>query len=140
MIYISILLIISVILESSVTSLPLVLITILIGAVTLKKNEMFLLAFLGGLFLDMFTLKSLGISSLFFVLYVFLIYLYRRKFEIENLGFVIVFSFFGSFIYLVISGTGLAIFESVIAMLISAISFYVFQITNKKKVRYSKYG
>lgn len=140
MIYISLLLIISVILESSVTSLPLVLLTILIGAVTLKRNEMFLLAFLAGMFLDMMTLKTLGISSLFFVLFISLIYLYRRKFEIENLGFVIAFSFLGSFIYLIISGTGFALFESIVSTALAAVSFYIFQITNKKSVRYSKYG
>lgn len=140
MIYIIILLIISVVLESSVTSLPLVLIAILIGSVTTRKNEIFLLAFLAGMFLDMLTLKTVGISSLFFVLYVLIIYLYRRKFEIENLGFVVVFSFIGSFIYLFITGSGFALIESFIATLISSISFYVFQITNKKKVRYSKYG
>ncbi len=140
MIYISLLLIITILLESSITSLPLVLLVILIGAVTLKKNEIFLLAFLSGMFLDMLTLKTIGVSSLFFVLYVFLIYLYRKKFEIENLGFVIVFSFFGSFLYLIITGSGFALIESIVATFISATSFYIFQITNKKKVRYSKYG
>lgn len=140
MIYISVLLILSVLLESSVTSIPLVLIAILIGAVTLKKNEMFLLAFLAGMLLDMLTLKTMGISSLFFVLYVFVIYLYRRKFEIENLNFVLAFSFIGSLLYLLFTGSGLSISQSIVATLISGVSFYVFQTTNKKSVRYSKYG
>lgn len=140
MIYICILLLFSVLLESSLTTLPLVLLTILIGAVILKRNELIGLAFGAGLILDMLTLKPLGFSSLALVLFVFIIYLYRRKFEIENLIFVLVFSFLGSLIYLLISGTGLAVFESILAMLMAGISFYIFQITNRKSLKYSKYG
>lgn len=129
-------LIISILLEATVTTLPLVLLTLLFLAVTFKTSEVYLIAFISGLFLDLFTLGRFGVSSLYFTIFVFLIYTYQRKFEIETIYFISLFSFFGSFIYLLIIGAHSLILQSLVSTIIICISFMTHERFNKKVAKY----
>jgi len=119
-------LIIAVFLESTLTTLPLVLLIILFGAVITKQNEMFALAFLTGLFLDIFSFRTIGISSFYFVGFVLGVFLYQKKFEIETLHFVLLSSLIGSFFYLLIQGSSHIILESLISCLIISVAFFAY--------------
>lgn len=127
---------IAIILESAITTLPLVLLIILFLAIMNRINDVFLIAFLAGLFLDILSLGRVGFSSLYFTIYVFLIFQYQRRFEIETLHFVTIFSFFGSLIYLLLTGAGLAIIQSIFATLLVVLSFIAFKKFNKKAPKY----
>src|SRR4029078_5076110 len=128
---------IAILLESTVTTLPLVLLIILFLTIMNRKNEVFIVAFFAGLLLDVLSLGRVGFSSLYFTIFVFLILLYQRRFEIETINFVAIFSFLGSFFYLLIEGVRFALFQSVFATALVIISFLVFKKFNKKAPKYA---
>src|SRR3989344_4377934 len=104
MIVVVLFLILSVILEASFISLPLTFSALLFWTVTTQRKEVFALAFFSGLFLDVLTFRSLGISSAYFILVILAAFLYRSKFEINTAGFIGVFGFLGSLGYMLING------------------------------------
>lgn len=111
----------SVLLESSLTTAPLVL-SFLIALYLLKREVwIFPLAFFTGVILDSLLLRPFGQTSLFFVMFILLIEIYERKFEIKTFPFVFMSSFLGSLAYLIIFGGN--IFPNV---LISAFLAYLF--------------
>lgn len=81
-----------IILEGTVTFLPVTLLLLIFLTVKKRETWIFPLAFLSGIFLDMFYLNNLGLTSLFFLTLVFLIFLYERKFVISSPFFVLFFS------------------------------------------------
>ena len=95
---------ISIFLESFIITLPLTLLLILFSSVAIQKKEIIALAFFAGILLDIFSLRTLGLSSLFFISLVFLVNQYKGKFEIETVNFVVIVSLFGSFLYLITAG------------------------------------
>jgi len=131
-------LILAIILESTLISFPLTLAVIIFSAVIVKDNGIFLLAILAGLFLDQMSLNMLGISSLMFVISVFLIFQYGKKFEIKTLHFFATFTFLASYIYLLVIGSPNSFLVSLILTVISAISFTIYKksTTTTKQTRY----
>ena len=126
------LLTLALILESTITTIPLIFVTLLCLTVVLKENWMFFFAFIFGLMLDLVTFKTPGLSSSFFVVFLFSVLLYRSKFEIATNYFVLASSFIGSFIFLLIAGyTNSIILESIISSIIGIVLFKVFQRVNK---------
>jgi len=94
------LLILALILEVSLTTIPLVFLVLLSLAVLYKEAIIFPIAFLFGIFLDLFTFQTPGISSTILIIFLFLVLLYQRKFEIATNRFIVASSFLGSFGYL----------------------------------------
>ncbi len=133
---ISILLLVSIFLESTLITVPLTLLLIIFAAVTVKNNDIFILAFLGGLLLDFLTLGTIGLSSAFFVLFVTIIFLYQKKFEISSLNFIALISFLGSIIYLFLTNSNHLISEALVATIIMISSFFIFKKTIKKPAKY----
>lgn len=111
------------IIEGSYTYIPLVLLIILVLFIKNPKEEIFYIAFLAGIILDLFTLRTLGTSSAFFTVCLFVIILYARKFEISTIPFVLISSFVASFLFSIISGVSsnlilLPILSSFMALII----------------------
>ncbi len=120
-----VLLFISLILESSLTTIPLVFVFLLCLTVVYKENFLFFLAFIFGIFLDVLSFKTIGISGIFFVTFLFLILTYQRKFEIRTYPFILISSFLGSLGYLLLLGyTNSVIFQSIISSLLGVSIFY----------------
>lgn len=131
-----ILLFISLILESSITTIPLIFISLLCLTVVYKDNFPFFLAFVFGVFFDILSFKTLGASSLFFVAFLFLVLIYQRKFEIRTYPFILISSFLGSLFYLLLfSYHNLIILQSLLS---AAIGLLVFRILLKFKTQNSK--
>lgn len=133
-------LIVAIVLESTIITLPLVLLLIIFAAVTLKNNDVFILAFLSGLLLDVLTLGTIGLTSAFYVLIVMLIFLYQKKFEIESVNFVSLSAFLGSFIYLFMTNSNQIGMEALSATLLMFISYIIFKKTIKKVPKYLPAG
>ncbi|MBI2430574.1 MAG: hypothetical protein HYV39_01000 [Candidatus Levybacteria bacterium] len=95
---------IPVLLEGSVTTLPLTFCLLLIFYIFQKDAVIFPISLLAGILLDLLLVRSIGISSIFFILFLFIVFLYERKFEIETVPFVFFASFLGSLGYLWIFG------------------------------------
>lgn len=130
-------LIIAAILESGVTTLPLTLLILVFAGVVTRSNNIFFLAFFAGLALDFLSFRTIGISSIYFVSFVFLIFLYQKKFEIETLHFVIASSLLASFGYLLIQGSDYFVLQSIAVCIIASVSFLIYTATNKKAAKYS---
>ena len=120
------LLIIAVLIEAVFTSIPLIFILLLNLMVIEKKPWVFAAAFFSGLALDILTLRFLGETGLFFIIFLFIVSLYERKFETANVYFILFSSFLGSIIYLIIFGARLILPVAVIASFIATFIFFMF--------------
>lgn len=125
----------SILLESSVTTLPLTLLVLLFAGVATRSNNIFGLAFLSGLALDFLSFRTIGISSIYFVSFVFAIFLYQKKFEIETLHFIAVFSFLGCLGYLFLTGSGPILTQTFFITLINVLSFFIYKLLNKPALK-----
>ena len=134
---IALLLLVSVFLEATLITVPLTLLIVIFSAVTLKNNDVFILAFLSGLLLDILTLGTIGLTSAFFILFVMLIFLYQKKFEIESLSFVAISTFTGSIIYLFLTHSNHLIPEALLSTFLMFSSFFIFKKTIKKAPKYA---
>lgn len=115
----------SLFLESSVTTLPLVFLTLLCLAVLTSKEWIFVIAFIAGVLLDALSFRALGQSSLYFILYIFLVFLYERKFEISTKYFIFIASFLGSFGFLIIFSYNNLILQSLMSSIIGVLIFSI---------------
>jgi len=123
-------------LESSVTTLPLVFLTLLCLAVLIRKEWIFVLAFVAGVFLDALSFRALGQSSLYLIVYIFLVFLYERKFEISTKHFIFIASFLGSLGFLIVFSYGnMIVLQSLISSIIGVL---IFSILSKFKTQNSR--
>lgn len=123
---------IAVFVEGTMTSLPLVLVCLLCLTIMRRDASVFLFAVISGIVLDVLSLRPIGSSSLFFVLFIFLLLLYQRKYEIDSYPFVAASTFFGSMIFLALFG-GQVVIESFISMFIGLGLFAITRISLRKK-------
>ena len=117
------LLVISVILEGTITSLPLVLISLIFISLHFSSEDTFLSAFLSGLFLDVLTVRSTGQTSVYFLLILLLVFLYKKKYESSSLLFTTIITFVAASIYFIIFPAPQAIVQVFIATCISGMLF-----------------
>lgn len=131
-----ILILISALLQASVTTLPLVILFFLNAAVLTKKTWIFPIAFLTGLVLDVLLLNPIGKTSIFLVTFLFIILLYDKKFDIQTFPFVFLASFIGSLIYFIVIGHTSSIFiQAIISAVISTLSFFLLVLFNKIDIK-----
>lgn len=92
-------------LQGTFTTLPLIIDVLILYYVFFKEEStIFLASLIAGIFLDSISVRTLGVSSLFLVLFLFIVMLYQRKFEINTWPFVFFSSFLGGFIFLTVFG------------------------------------
>lgn len=127
-----ILLFLAVFLEGIFSTLPLTLDVLLISYVVKRQSldesglfSVFVLAFLLGVVLDIFSLRLLGLSSLFFIIFLFLIILYERKFEVETVPFIMFSSFLGSIFFLIIFGYKYVFLQAIVNSLVTVLLFKI---------------
>jgi hypothetical protein len=111
------------VLASGITTIPFSIGLLTISIVLLKKSWVFFLAFGLGLFLDLIAMRTLGYASLLLTIFVFLIWLYERKFETQTAAFVFVLTFLGSAFYLWAFGYQTVFLQALINAVISVFLF-----------------
>src|ERR1700722_19662289 len=141
-IFLIFLLLFSTIFEGTVTALPLVLICLICMTIVLRDSFIFLLAFLAGILLDAFALRTLGGTSIFLLSVVFIILLYQRKYEINTYPFVLMASFVGSLLYLMIFGYNGAMLLAFVSTIIAVLLFMIYRLrlkdeASREKLHYS---
>ena len=119
---------------SALTTIPFFVAIIVVFTVIFKKPWIFFIAFLLGLFLDLFLLRPLGQTSLVFSIFILIITLYERKFEAQTLTFVFISSFLGSLIYLMIFDYQSIFFQSFINSLLAVLVFRLVKNLNVKTI------
>lgn len=119
--------------EVVLTSVPLVFIMLLNLFIFSKKEWVFVLAFVTGIFFDILALRILGYTSMFYISALFLVSLYERKFETSTIYFVFIMSVILSAVYLVLFG-GFSIFESIFSGIVGATIFLLFNYLQYKEI------
>ncbi|MDP3726861.1 MAG: hypothetical protein Q8Q96_00930 [bacterium] len=84
------------------TTLPLAFILLVVFYALKRETWLFIAAFFAGILLDLILVRTIGTSSLFFVIFLFVEEIYGRKFETQTLPFVLLAAFIGSIFYLLI--------------------------------------
>ena len=121
-------LVFALILESSITTLPLVLIVLLVFTLIYKKNSIFLFAFLFGIIFDILSFRTIGLSSIFLSVILFFVLIYQSKFEIATNNFVLISSFFGSLGFLIFLGyNNNVILQAVVGSFLGLVLFRFFK-------------
>lgn len=110
-------------LEASLTSIPLVLLYFLVLSVIFRNERIIFFAFLAGFFLDSATVRPIGITSLFLMLFLFLVFVYERKFETASYQFIFFASFFGAFFYLLFTKQYFALPIALVSSILGIIFF-----------------
>ena len=87
------------ILQGAFLPINLVLLTVLVWSIVKQSRDSLLVAFLAGVFLDMAVFLPLGSSSLIFLLVVFFVTLYSRKFDPSHPAFLAIFIFISVVLY-----------------------------------------
>lgn len=129
-------LIFAILLEGIITSIPLVLDVLLVAYILKRKSSLFILALILGIVLDVFSVRTLGSSSIYFVSFLFIVFLYERKFEITTYPFILFSSFLGALFYLWIFGYDYVLLQSLASSLISVLLFKILSV--KLKVQSEK--
>lgn len=109
--------------QISLTTIPLILDLILLLYILNRKYWVYFVAFFLGMVLDIVSLRQVGLTSLFFIIFLFLITLYENKFEINTIPFVFFFSFFGSLAFLFIFGGSFIFLQALVSSIFSTLLF-----------------
>ncbi len=133
--FLGLLLLIFVFLEGTVTTLPLVFVLLLSALILKRRRLVFYAAFISGLLLDLLTVRTIGSEIIFFLLFFYLVLLYQKKYEINSYPFVLVSSFVGSYLFLLLFGYGNVLAQSAVSCIVAIVLFTVgrFGKTEKRK-------
>lgn len=118
----------------ALTTLPLALMALLCLTVIFKRPWIFVLAFFTGLFFDLSQVRILGQTSTFLLIFIFLLFLYERKFEIQSAPFVFFAGFLGSLGYLVVFGYNYVFWQALASALIAILIFKVLMVLEEMKL------
>jgi len=129
-----VLLIPSILLETTVTSIPFIFVFLFLLLVITRQWYVFVLAFLTGIFVDTLLLRPVGETSAYLLCFLFLVLLYRRKYEIYSYPFVVLSSFVGSSLYLLFFGGDNILVQGLICAFLSFVLFCIVTMTNRQAV------
>lgn len=132
----TILLYLAILLEGRITTLPVVLDVLLFLVLFLDERVVLVFAFLAGVFLDFLTIGAIGIRSIYFLLFVVVLFLYWQKFEVKTVAFVATFSFFGGILYLLFFGYTSILLQAVVNSLLCIVVFYFLSPLFTRKIHY----
>lgn len=119
--------------ESVFTTIPLTFILLLNLLVSVKKEWVFILAFVCGLLLDVFKMRDLGTTTFFIIAVLFIVSMYEKKFETRSIYFVSIISFSGSLLFLSIFHH-ISILQSTFSTLISIAMFLIINKVKDKNI------
>lgn len=122
-----------VLLESTILSIPLTLIVLLLFFVFKKSSEVFLYAFIAGLLLDITHVRTIGVTSIFFVLFLFLVSLYDKKYEICTVPFVMAAALVGSLANAYLFGHQSLLLQGIFGCVVGGALFMGIQRARKKR-------
>jgi len=116
-------LIFAILLEATVISTPIVLDLLLVFFILERKSRLLVNGFVSGMILDIFRLRVLGLTGIFFIVFILLVFLYEKKFEIATYPFVFFASFLGGVLYLWIFAHNHVFEQSIVSSIIAVLMF-----------------
>lgn len=133
-IVLGIFILLSVLLEGIVTTLPLTIVGLICFTVMRRDTSVFLPAFLAGLAIDIFRVEHVGMTSIFYIIFLFLILLYKKKYEIYSSPFILMATFFGTFFFLLIFKSEGIMIQSIVNAILAVVLFTILRYFNDAKL------
>jgi len=110
-------------LESTILPLPLILLFLLCITILFRSGLIFFIGLFSGFFLDALSFRPIGQSSIFFVVFLFFIFLYERKFELQSVLFVLFMSCIGSIVFFFLFGSTVIVLQVIASIAIAVLLF-----------------
>lgn len=104
--------------QTTLLPINLLLVFVIIVSLWQEVPQSFLWVFLAGLFLDLFSLKPIGTSSIIFVSFDFLLKVYRQRFSLGQplvISLILIFSYF---VFSLMTGREMKIWEGLILLIL----------------------
>lgn len=120
-------------LETSIVAMPLVLLLLIILAALYKELWIFPISFVAGVILDILTFQRVGISSILFLIFFGIFFLYQKRFEVQTIQFVFFFTLVTSFVYYLFSQGKFLPIEAMVSGMIGGTIFLLCRMSNQKK-------
>ena len=117
-------LIVTVLLQSSLFSIPFIIPVLLLYFIYSKNPATFFLAAIFGILIDVLLLNPIGLTSLFLCVFLFASSLYFKKFEMETFYFAAIFTLIGSGIYSYIFYPSNFILKAVVCFFVALIIYF----------------
>ena len=117
------LLLVTLMLEGTIIVLPLSLSVLLIMYVLSKDTRIVFVGLVAGLVLDAMLVRQFGLTSLFISVFLLVVHLYERKFEVTTYPFVIFASTAGTMLYSIVFTTPVLLGQLVISIVASIILY-----------------
>jgi len=127
-------LLIAVFFEGAFITLPLVLDILLVSFVLNRGSWVFLASFMSGILLDIISLRLIGTTSIVFIVLLFILTLYEKKFEVKTVYFVFFSSFIGSLIFLIVFKHDYVLQQGAISSIFAILLFKLFSRIEKRKL------
>ncbi len=86
--------------EVAIIPLPLTFLYLLLLFIFTRSVDVFLVGFFVGILIDILMVQQIGLSSIFFIFFLFLTSLYSRKYEVQTIPYVFIMTFASTFLYL----------------------------------------
>lgn len=122
----------SILLETTVLSFPFTLMVLLTYFIARKTPAAFIVACVAGVCIDILQVQHVGATSIFYVMMLFLVFLYNRKYEIQSPFFIILSVFIATLLFS-LSFTGK--FLLVHALLNACLGGIVYKVVQMVEVR-----
>lgn len=132
------LLILALTLEGTFVALPIVLVLLIVMQIAYPNGWTLVAAFFAGLFLDVMLFRQLGQTSLFFLVFLTLIALYKRKFEVRTYQFFLFATTLGVGSYLLFLGSRVFFLQLSVGLFVGLIFFALFVRKHEMTERYLK--
>lgn len=124
MIAFSLLVLFATLTQGVLTTVPITLGLLIVLYVRTRNDRFALLwALISGVLLDLVSVRSLGVSSVFLVAFLSILLLYERKFELSSIPFIFFGTFLGSFLYLLLFGYQQTFLQALVSAFIAIIVF-----------------
>lgn len=129
----SLVLLVGLLLESTIINFPFVLIILLIGNIIWEDAAILVVGCLGGFLLDSIGFRLLGSSALFFLCMLLLIFLYRQKFEIKTLTFVVGMTALSSLVYTILFSYQKVWLQVIVSCVVAGVIFVIYSLTQRNE-------
>lgn len=123
----------SIIIEATIIPLPLTLLVILLMSVFYEGETVFLVALIAGFILDGLAMRGLGSTSIFYLVFLFLVFIYESKFERKSLPFICLASCLGSWVYFLVFGSSVLWLQVGLSTIIGGTAFLAISQLQKKR-------
>jgi cell shape-determining protein MreD len=120
-------------LQASITTVPLLLVIIVLLYIFYRTTWIFFLAFFAGILFDTVSVRPIGLTSIFLLVFLLCVFLYQKKFEIGSYYFIGFMLFVAGIVYAWMYMLSFGFFIGCSCALLGILCFYVSGIISEER-------